>query len=478
MGTVGDLLDLVRLYWPLLLGNSLEWYEFAVYGYMESYMEQNFFEGSAIATWAGFTATFLARPVGGLFLGTIGDLFGRRIAVIMSVIGMLIGTAGQGLLPCPRNHRNSPWVSMAGVVALFCLRLLQGLCTGGEISSVSTYIVEVGSQRSLGRCTALLSVTVNLGFMLARVVIWTLQSHLGDSAMLQWGWRVPFLLALLPGSVAVAGRICLRESGEFVREHEEADSEEDGMPGHSPWQHMQLALQSHFPAILVGIFGVCNIAVLQYGGLIWTNSFLKKHGSPTNTVMTAGVCSRLIQMCLAILVGWLADVHGLGLVTLAGAWMLMSAGLPMFIALESDPANPVNVCITYGIMYALMASLCGSVVFMCVAELFPTSVRNLGVGISFNVGFCFFGGFAPVLAEASLKWTPHGPGLLLSAAGAVTFLTVLASVKLQEAGKVQLAHVRPVPYLGTWAHGSQNAEESLESLTGAHARMVAHAGES
>jgi len=459
MGAAADLWDLTRKYWPLLLGNSLEWYEFAVYGYMETYMEKNFFEGSALATWAGFTATFLARPLGGLVLG-------RRIAVIISVIGMLIGTAGQGLLPCPRTTQSS-FLSTLSVVVLFALRLLQGLCTGGEISSVSTYIVEVGEKRSLARCTALISMTVNLGFMMARAVIFALQSHLGEDGMLDWGWRVPFLLSLLPGSVAVAGRICLRESGEYTRDHKahEAEAAEEAK---APLRHVCRALRgSHLLAILVGVGGVCNIAVFQYGGLVWSNSYLKKHGAAVSTIMEAGICSRLTQMVMSLAVGWLADMYGVGFVALAGAWTLLAAGFPMFAALRADPTSEMNVFITYGLGYALSACLCGSTIFMYVAELFPTSVRNAGVGVSFNIGFCFFGGFAPLLAEASLSWTPYGPGLLYAASGAVTLLTVVASVKFQQAGWIQLAHIRPDPYMGSWARGAPMEKgeegEALES---------------
>ena len=90
------------------------------------------------------------------------------------------------------------------------------------------------------------------------------------------------------------------------------------------------------------------------------------------------------------------------------------------------------------------------------AELFPTVVRNLGVGVSYNIGFGLFGGFAPLVAEASLEWTPYGPGIMLSLAGLISFLTILASVRCQRDGKVQLAHIRPRPYMGTWADGDEN----------------------
>ncbi|CAE8610339.1 unnamed protein product [Polarella glacialis] len=94
-----DLLHLLKLTWPLLLGNMLEWYEFGVYAYVVPEMQANFFSGSAIETWVGFAVTFVARPFGGFVLGWIADRFGRKISVQLSLGGMIVATVGQGLLP-------------------------------------------------------------------------------------------------------------------------------------------------------------------------------------------------------------------------------------------------------------------------------------------------------------------------------------------------------------------------------------------
>lgn len=169
------------------------------------------------------------------------------------------------------------------------------------------------------------------------------------------------------------------------------------------------------------------------------------------------MCSRLLQILLAFPVGWLADTYGMALTTFAGALVQTCAGLPLFMALQTDPQSISNLFVTYAVGYALIASFYATL-FMYCAELFPTSVRNLGVGVSFNVGFGFCGGFAPLVAQASLDWSPYGPGILLSLAGATTCITMLASVALQRAGKLQLAHIRPRPYFGSWADGKESHE--------------------
>ena len=151
-------------------------------------------------------------------------------------------------------------------------------------------------------------------------------------------------------------------------------------------------------------------------------------------------------MVVSFFVGWLADIYGVAFVTLLSGAVLCCAGLPLFILLATYPESMVNLFLTYSIGYGLIGAMVGTVVFMYCAELFPTSVRNLGVGVSYNVGFGLFGGFAPLVAEASLQWSVYGPGLLLSGAGLITFLTVVASVMGLRAGKLKLAYLRPELY--------------------------------
>ncbi|CAE7267317.1 proP [Symbiodinium pilosum] len=441
---------------------------------MEGYMEKNFFRGSALATWLGFTATFAARPLGGMFLGILSDTLGRKVAVVVTVIGMLSATVGQGLLPTPRRWGDDSAMADIGIGLLFSLRLVQGLCTGGEIGAVTTYITEVSAQRSMGLCVAFISMTANAGFMFARLAVWGFQSYLGEHGMLDWGWRYPFILAIVPGLISVWGRLfCLKESELFEEEHshnllDESGSELEDIPRRKSTrrQVMEFAC-THFYAVLIGTGSVVSFAVFQYGGLVWSNSFLKKHGAPPNYLMMAGTCSRLLQMATALPVGWLADMYGTALVIFAGALIQTLAGLPLFMALASDPSSVANLFATYTVAYShwphqirlqgVVANLQITIYLNC-AELFPTAVRNLGVGVSYNIGFGLFGGFAPLVAEASLEWTPCGPGIMLSLAGLVTCMTILASVRCQRAGMLQLAHIRPRPYMGTWADGEANGE--------------------
>ncbi|CAE8583469.1 unnamed protein product [Polarella glacialis] len=468
MGTATDLQQLLRVYWALLLGNMLEWYEFAVYGYLAVYLAQNFFSGSLLATWLGFATTFLARPLGGLFLGSVGDTFGRSASVNISIVGMLVGTVGQGLIPSYLwPVANSTWMGHLGLVLLVLLRILQGLCTGGEISTVSTYITEVGPPKALGRSIAFIAITSNLGLLSARAVVYVMVELLGEEQMMQWGWRIPFLLALLPGLIAMVGRRYLPESEAFLErkaaEQEVAESSSDegsntgssadecSKPQTSTFSVVKVLFRSHPHALLVGIGFTVSYAVFLYGGFVWGHSFLKAHGASEETLLLSGVIARLLQCLMALPVGWLADVRGVGWVTLVGAGAMTVAGVPLWMSLQSNPTDSTVVLVTYGVGYGLLGSLTGTVFYLFVVELFPTALRNMGVGISFNIGFAIFGGFAPFLAQVSLESCWLGPGILYSAGGLVTLVTILWGIRLQRRGILRLAHVRPEPYFGSWA---------------------------
>ena len=146
--------------WALILGNILEWYESAIYGYFAQDIADNFFDGNTTAVWLGYVTSFVARPFGGILLGLLADVKGRRVATISSMVGMVIATVGQGCLPskeCCGKHWGTP-----GFVLLVLLRLVQGLSTGGEIASVSVFLAESTPPRAIGMSTALVSVGGNL----------------------------------------------------------------------------------------------------------------------------------------------------------------------------------------------------------------------------------------------------------------------------------------------------------------------------
>lgn len=169
------------------------------------------------------------------------------------------------------------------------------------------------------------------------------------------------------------------------------------------------------------------------------------------TAMEAGFCARGIMIVLALPVGALADVYGLGWVTFVSGLIQAVAALPLYAALVAFPTDPAVVMLYYGLGLALVGSMAGTVFFCFAVELFPTAVRGVGVGIAYNLGFALFGGLAPVLAELLSDSSPLAPAALLVVGGLITSGSVILGLELQRRGLLCVAHVRPVPYFAGWS---------------------------
>eukprot|EP00435_Cladocopium_sp_Y103_P031136 s1928_g7.t2 len=426
----------VKTYWSLLLGNGLEWYEFCLYSFLEPYFEANFFQGSAVVTWLGFAMTFVARPFGGVVLGVIGDLFGRKVSTFLSIFGMLGGTVLQGLLP---TFQHGPVAGTIGVCLLVFLRLLQGISAGGEIASVSTYLTEVCHPRVLARTLVLIPITSNVGYFLAQLVSFTAEEFFGEDAMHSWGWRVPFLLAIFPGALAALGRRYIPESERFL----EAKAQESRSSAVSKTQQL---LASYWPQILVGFGAVAAVSVVLYGGMTWGLVSMKKKGLPSSFRILAGCGANGLVILIAPLVGWVTDTRGSAWVQTFAGFCIAVVGMPLMMMIEWSVMvdSPWSAVALYSLGYSLFGAFL-MMHFLQVVELFPVEVRNAGVGLSYNIGVCIFGGFAPMVFEA-VSFTSWLPGLLLALSGLVTALTTLVSLRFQSLGKIQLTHLRHEPY--------------------------------
>ena len=145
---------------------------------------------------------------------------------------------------------------------------------------------------------------------------------------------------------------------------------------------------SQWPALLVGIGSVAGVSVLQYGGFLWGNVFLKKHGAAPDSLIAAGITARMLSIVLAPLVAWLADTVGIGWIQLIGATALTLAGLPLFLVQKWMPDSFWVVLAAYGIGYGTIFALAGMIFFLLVVELFPVEVRNAGVGLSTAARTC------------------------------------------------------------------------------------------
>src|SRR5437762_754212 len=206
--------DLRRVVIAAAVGNVIEWYDFYIFGSLATILAGQFFaqgtSGAALIKTVGtFTAGFLIRPFGAFVFGRVGDLVGRKYTFLITLSGMGLSTALIGFVPSYAK------IGAAAGILLLLLRLIQGLCLGGEYGGAITYVAEHAPDEKRGYYTGWLQTSPTLGIVVSLVVIIVTRELLGTEAFNAWGWRVPFLLSLLMVAIAIYIRLQLQETPIF-----------------------------------------------------------------------------------------------------------------------------------------------------------------------------------------------------------------------------------------------------------------------
>src|SRR6478609_1520484 len=191
-------------------GNVIEWYDFYIFGSLAAILSVKFFEKShpvaaLLSTIALFTAGFLIRPLGAFLFGWMGDRVGRKYTFLLTLSGMGIGTGCIGLIPTYAD------IGLTAAFLLFGMRMIQGLCLGGEYGGAITYVAEHVSDERRGYYTGWLQTSPTLGIVVALAVIVGTRAYLGTETFNDWGWRVPFLFSFFLVAIAIYIRLQLQE---------------------------------------------------------------------------------------------------------------------------------------------------------------------------------------------------------------------------------------------------------------------------
>lgn len=376
------------------VGNVIEWYDFTLYGYMAVVIAQLFFPHedrtvSLIATYGVFAAGFLMRPLGGVLLGHLGDTWGRKPVMLISVVAMAAPTLLLGLLPTYAD-----WGILASV-ALVVIRLVQGLSVGGEFSSSVTYLVETAPEgrRGFAACWANVGSTVGmlLGAATPAVVIWIL----GQPATNEWGWRIPFLLGGAIGLLALVLRRGLPEPPSGLHEVEDREG---------PFPLARLFREE--PGVVVRLivysaaYGVVFYVPLVYLPN-WLSLYTSIHLHEALFIVSLGLA---LQIPLIGILAIVSDryVRRTHLVALAyGAMAVVAVPLYLWVGGGSVSAAVVVILCFCGLIAVPLAVMPATY-----AEAFDRGHRLTGYSVSFNLGFAVFGGTAPMVAT----WLIHGTG--------------------------------------------------------------------
>ncbi len=358
--------ELRRVVIAASVGNIIEWYDFYIFGSLASILAAKFFEKSHpvaafLSTVAIFSVGFLIRPLGAFLFGWLGDKVGRKYTFIVTLTGMGVGTALIGFVPSYAS------IGLAAAFILFALRLIQGLCLGGEYGGAITYVAEHIEDKHRGYYTGWLQTSPTLGIVVSLAVIIGTRTYLGEAAFNDWGWRIPFIISLLLVGIAIWIRLSLGETPIFQ------DIKARGRTATNPWR--EAFMSRNFKYVVIASVVVLGQGCVWYSGQFWALFYLqsvKKLDVLTSSYIIA--VALLIATPTLIFWGWLSDKIGRKPIILS-----------VFIVVIL--VNYVGM--TYGPIGAFLA------------EFFPSRIRYTSVSVPYHIGNGWGGGLVPIVTTAA-----------------------------------------------------------------------------
>ena len=368
------------------IGNATEWFDYGIYAYGVTYISAALFPGAAqeatLFALAAFAVSFLIRPLGGLFWGPLGDRLGRKSVLALTIILMAGATFFVGLIPS--YDRIGFWAPLL----LMLLRMVQGFSTGGEYGGAATFMAEYAPDDRRGFFGSFLEFGTLAGFSLGALLMLGFSLLLGDEAMHDWGWRLPFLVAAPLGLVGMYLRSRIEDTPVF-RELEAQTAETPARP-----PGVGDLMVRYWRPLLVMSGLVVALNVVNYTLLSYMPTYLERRlGLSTQEALFVPIVGMLFMMLLLPLAGALSDRVGrkpLWWFSLVGLFVLV---IPLYHLMGTGLAGAVAGFVLLGLLYAPQLATISATF----PAMFPTSVRFAGFAIAYNVSTSLFGGTAPAL---------------------------------------------------------------------------------
>jgi MFS transporter, MHS family, proline/betaine transporter len=399
-----------------VVGNFLELFDFAIYGFLAVAIGQNFFPasdplGSLIGSFGAFAAGFIMRPVGAIVLSAIGDRRGRKAVLAFTIVMMAAATGLIGLLP------NYQTIGLAAPGLLVLCRMAQGFSTGGEWGGAAVFLVEHSPQGQRGWVSSLQQMGNHLGTIVGSGMVAALTWVLPSDAFQSWGWRIPFLLGALVGPIGLYLRSKVSDTPAFRAALVECRIERT--PVRTALAQFGRRMLAAFLITIVGVSAnyIFTIYLLNF-------SIQQLHIAASQALICLLVANLFLTAALPV-VGSMSDRVGRKPLMLACCAGYVLLSYPLFSLLNSAPTVLVFLIVQF--VFSTLQIFYTGTIAAILAELFPTRVRLTGVSISYGLAATIFGGTAPLFSSLLVKYTgsPISPAFYLIIAGIVSGAAML-----------------------------------------------------
>lgn len=432
------------------LGNAMEWFDFGVYGFVAYALGKVFFPGAdpsvqMVAALATFSVPFLIRPLGGLFFGMLGDKYGRQKILAITIVIMSISTFCIGLIP------SYDTIGIWAPILLLICKMAQGFSVGGEYTGASIFVAEYSPDRKRGFMGSWLDFGSIAGFVLGAGVVVLISTIVGEANFLDWGWRIPFFIALPLGIIGLYLRHALEETPAFQQHVDKLEQgDREGLQDGPKVSFKEIATK-HWRSLLTCIGLVIATNVTYYMLLTYMPSYLSHnlHYSEDHGVLII-IAIMIGMLFVQPVMGLLSDRFGRRPFVLLGSVALFVLAIPAFILINS---NVIGLIFAGLLMLAVILNCFTGVMASTLPAMFPTHIRYSALAAAFNISV-LVAGLTPTLAA----WLVESSQNLMMPA---YYLMVVAVIGLITGVTMKETANRPLKGATPAASDIQEAKEIL-----------------
>jgi MHS family proline/betaine transporter-like MFS transporter len=401
------------------LGNILEWYDFGLLIYLTPIFAQLFFpsvdkQAATLEVFGIFAVGFICRPIGAILFGHLGDRVGRSKTLRLSILLITLPTLCVGLLPTYHH------IGIYAPLLLLLLRLLQGLCIGGEYTGAIIYLTELAPTNKRAFIASLATTGANLGILLATTMAWLITHFLTPTQAASFGWRLPFILSGVLGFSVLYLRSYVQETAPF--KHLQQSEKIAKLP-------VIVALRENWRITLKIVGLVCLGATLYYTTFTYLNNYLVQNsGLSLDTTLKLQSCFVSLMIILVPIAGMVCDQLGRKKMFLFFSCGVIIVIVPCFFMLNTGYIPLVIIAMS---LLTLFSSLEQGTTAVTVVENVPLQVRYTTIAVAYNLGNAIFGGITPLLLAGLVRYTHNAliPAYYVLTAGLVTFSIVMFGLR-------------------------------------------------